>query len=77
MREEGTIGFKHVIQYESEALTDAEKKWDTCELEAYAIVWAVETLLPFLQDKRFLFYTDHQSLRFLMESQSLTGKLER
>ena len=48
----------------TKALTDAERKWDTRELEAYAVIWAVETFRPFLQDRKFLVYTDHQSLKF-------------
>ena len=68
-------GELRVINYDSKALSDQEKRWDVRELEAYAVVWGIDRMRSYLQDRQFRVYTDHASLRFLMESQFVSGKL--
>ena len=62
-------GEERVILYLSRTLQPAEKKWVTRELEALAIVWALETLRPYLIGYKFMVVTDHDSLKWLMTAQ--------
>jgi hypothetical protein len=41
------------------------------------VVWAIAHFRPYLYGQRFTLVIEHQSLRWLMESDKLTGKLAR
>ena len=45
------------------------------EVEVLAAVWAIAHFEPYLYGQRFTLVIDHQSLRWLMESDKLTSKL--
>ena len=42
-----------IIQYVSKQLSDGQKKWPTIEREAYAIIFAVNKLRPYLRGSKF------------------------
>ena len=66
---------KHVLAYASRATLPNEKKWTTAELEAGALVWAVEKFRPYLIDIPFKCRTDHANLKWIR--QSTKGRLVR
>ena len=66
-----------MIAYASRSNNDAEAKYSSYEGECLAIVWGVAHFRPYLYGQRFTFVTDHQPLKWLMESDKLTRKLAR
>ena len=45
------------------------------EGETLAAVWVIAQFWPYIYGQHFTLVTDHQSLRWLMESDKLTSKL--
>ena len=66
----------HPILFLSRSLNDAERKWAARELEALAVVWAVTTLRPYIEGQEFTVQTDHESLQWLMRTDT-PGRLSR
>ena len=61
-------GQEHVIQYISRTVQPNEKNWSIQQLEALGIIWACETVRPYIIGTKVLFRTDHKSLQWLKES---------
>jgi hypothetical protein len=70
LSQEDDEGQERVIQYISRTLQEAERKWCVREKEALAIIFACETFRPNLYGSKFLVYTDHHSLQWLMKASS-------
>ena len=67
----------HPIVYCSRKLLDREKKLSTTEKECLGIVWAVETLRPYLYGNHFYIETDHNPLVWLNKCKNMNQKLLR
>ena len=66
------------IAYLSRALSPAEKRYDTRELECLAVIYAAENLKPYLQNNRaFVVQSDHANLKWLMNVRHDSGRLAR
>jgi hypothetical protein len=61
-------GEEKVIQYISRTLQPAEQNWSVREKDALAIIFACETFRPYLYGSKFIIFTDHQSLQWLMKA---------
>jgi hypothetical protein len=61
---------ERVITYLSRTMQAAEKKWDTREKEALAIIWACESLRPYLIGSKFIIETDHSSLVWIKNTKT-------
>ncbi len=59
-----------VITFLSRTMQAAEKKWDTREKEALAIIWACESLRPYLVGSKFIIETDHSSLVWIKNAKT-------
>jgi hypothetical protein len=70
-------GSKHPVDYCSRGLTSAEKNYSTTEKECLAIVWEILQLRPYLECKRFVIRTDHNSLRWVLNLADAQGWLAR
>ena len=58
---------EHPIGYASRTLSKLEQKWPIRDLEALAILWAYDYFLIYLEGVKVTIYTDHQSLKWIME----------
>ena len=70
-------GKEVVIAYNGRGLNQAERNYTTTEREALALVEGIKKFQPYLHDRKFVVYTDHSSLRWLMNVKDATGRLAR
>jgi hypothetical protein len=70
-------GKEFVIAYASRSNNNAEAQYSSYERECLAAIWAIAHFLCYLYGNEFLLVTDHQPLKWLMESDKLIGKLAR
>lgn len=70
-------GAERPIYFASRYLRPAERKWAITELEAYAVVWALETFRNWIEGSPTLVRTDHSPLLWLRNNAGKTGKLAR
>ena len=66
-----------VIAYNGRGLNQAERNYTTTEREAVTLVEGIKKFQPYLHDRKFVVYTDHSSLRWLMNVKDATGHLVR
>jgi hypothetical protein len=70
-------GKEFVIAYASRSNNNAEAQYSSHEGECLATIWVIAHFRCYLYGNEFLLVTDHQPLKWLMESDKLTGKLAR
>ena len=70
-------GVEHVIQYVSHQLSSTQQRWATIEKEAYAVIYAITKLRPYLYGAKFHVYTDHKPLTSLFTKQMVNTKIQR
>jgi hypothetical protein len=70
-------GKEFMIAYASRSNKNAEAQYSLYEGECLAAIWAIAHFQCYLYDNEFLLVTDHQPLKWLMESDKLIGKLAR
>ena len=68
---QGKIGKDEPIAYASRSLSDTEKKYDTYEKEALAIIFCVTHFRPYLCGRKFTLVTDHKPLVWFWNSKTL------
>ena len=54
-----------LLEFASRRLTDAEKRWDTREREAFAIKWSVQRFQDYIRASHFYIVSDHESLMWM------------
>ena len=70
-------GTERVIQYVSHSLSSVQRRWATIEKEAYAVVYAISKLRPYLYGADFTVYTDHKPLTSLFTKEMQNTKIQR
>ena len=65
------------ISFASKKLTPTETRWSTIDKEAYAVVWAMQKLRPFLLGRHFSVLSDHQPLKYLLQAKNVNAKVHR
>jgi hypothetical protein len=69
--------FDHPIYFASRQLIAAEKNYTTTEREALGMIFAVQKFRHYLLDYPFVFYVDHDALKYLINKPNLSGRLAR
>lgn len=75
--QEDDSGTERVIQYISHQLSGSQLRWSTVEKEAYALVYSLGKLRPYLYGAEFTVYTDHKPLTSLFTAQLNNTKIQR
>ena len=70
-------GKEHPVSYASKSCNPAEKNYGSCEGECLAVVWATDHFREYLFGTPFTLITDHEPLKWLMQTNKTTGKLAR
>jgi hypothetical protein len=70
-------GQEFVVAYASQSNNKMEAKYNSYEGECLVVVWVVSSFRCYIYGSPFTLIIDHQSLKFLMESNQLMGKLAR
>ena len=71
-------GVERVIQYVSHQLSPTQQRWSTVEVEAWAIVYALQKLRTYLFGADFTVYSDHKPLMSLFSGKEMQNtKLQR
>ena len=70
-------GVERVIQYVSHALSSTQRRWAVIEKEAYAVIYVIQKLRPYLYGSKFTVYTDHKPLKSLFNNQMNNTKIQR
>jgi deoxyuridine 5'-triphosphate nucleotidohydrolase len=71
-------GLEHPIHYASRATTAQERQFATVtELEAAALVWALDKFRHYLLQSHVHIYTDHQALQYIIDNKELNRKFAR
>jgi hypothetical protein len=71
------FGREYVVAYASRRNNTVDANFLSYKGEELAAVWTIAHFLPYFYGQRFTLVTDHQPLRWLMESDKLTGKLAK
>ena len=66
--EDGSGVVEKPLYFLSHKLSDTQTRWSTIEKEAFAIHFALSKLNHFLHGAQFVIKTDHQPLKYLLES---------
>jgi hypothetical protein len=70
-------GTERPIVYLSKQLSATQRRWATIEKEAYAVVYALKQLRPYLWGAEFSTYTDHKPLTSLFTKEMNNTKIQR
>ncbi|KAJ1148138.1 hypothetical protein NDU88_000978 [Pleurodeles waltl] len=65
------------VAFNSRRLTPREKRWSAIEREAFAVVWALKKLRPYLFGTHFIVQTDDKPLLWLKQMKGENPKLLR
>ena len=65
------------VSYASRQLNEAEKNYTTTKREGLGMVYAVKKFRHYLLANKFVFFTDHQALLYLVNKPCNTGRIVR
>ena len=65
------------VYYASRRLSTTERNYSTTEWEALGMIYNINKFRHYLLGRKFTFHVDHAAILYLVEKQTLTGKLAR
>ena len=65
-----------VVAYASRSLLEHEKRWTATELEAAALIWALETFRPYIDGVHVTIRTDHALVEYIRSKTDRFKRLE-
>ena len=68
-------GKEFVVAYASRSCNSAERNYSSYDGESLAVVWAVQHFRYYFIGSKFLLLTDHATLKWMMTTSKLTGRL--
>ena len=68
---------ENVVAYGSGSMLEHEKKWAATELEAAALIWALETFRLYVDGVHVTIRTDHAPLGYIRSKTDRCKRLER
>ena len=71
----GDYGMDYPIVYSSQKLNKAERNYSTTEREALGMVFSLQKYRHYLLANPFIFYTDHQALKYLVNKPLHHGRI--
>ena len=71
------VGVERPVVYLSKQLSDTQRRWATIEKEAYAVVYALKQLRPYLWGAEYRTFTDHKPLTSLFTKDLNNTKIQR
>ena len=74
--QEDDAGIERPVHYVSHQLDHTQRKWATIEKEAYAVVYALQKLRPYLWGAEFVIITDHKPLKSLFLQEVKNTKIQ-
>lgn len=74
---QGIIPNDKPVQFYSKTLNETQTRYPTIEKELMAIVMAVENFRHYLYGRRFIIYTDHRPLLYIMKNKKPSSRLFR
>ena len=77
MVKESVDDIEKVIQYVSHTLSPTQRKWATIKKEAFAVVFSILKLCPYLYGSQFNVYTDHKPLLSMFTNTFNNTKIQR
>ena len=77
LKKEHIDGKLHPVARANRALSHIEKRYAITDLETLAVVWAVTHFHAYLYGHDVLVYTDHSTVRAVLETPSASGKHAR
>jgi len=73
LTQEGAEGIDYLIVFASRRLSKAEKNYSTTEREGLAMVYTLHKYHHYLLDGHFKMYTDHSTLKYVVNKSVLGG----
>jgi hypothetical protein len=77
LSQKDTKNLDHPIYFANRQLIAAEKNYTTTEREALAMIFAIQKFRHYLLGYPFVFYVDHDALKYLINKPDLSGRLTR
>ena len=77
LHQQGDDKKEYPICFASRSLKPNEKKWTITELEALAVVWALETFRIYIESAKVLVRTDHSPLLWVRNNAAKSARLAR
>ena len=73
LAQQGARELDHPIKFASRKLSESEKNYNTIEREGLAMVYALQMFRHYLLGKHFKMFTDHSTLKYLVNKPMLGG----